>query len=183
MSDKNGRGRKLGSKQVSKRVAKGSQYRKSGISQLMRNFILCYMANGHNATRAAISAGYSPNGADVVGWKLIHQHPLVGAEVQRLLALRIKKSEISAGYVLSSLKEIADACKVRKVETNAQGEPVEKGVVDSAGDSPRVDRAGVTATERTPRADASDPEGRGHASAQRQSAGATDARQSLSPRV
>ena len=98
-----------------------------------RAFILNYMANGHNATRAALAAGYSPNGADVIGWQLVHQNKVVSKEIDRLLELATKKSGISATYILSSLKDVADACKAKRIEKDADGNPMERGVVDSSG--------------------------------------------------
>lgn len=103
------------------------------MSPMARNFILNYMANGHNATQAALSAGYSPNGADVAGWTLVHITPGVKEEIDRLKTLAIKKSEITATYILQSLKDVADACKVKKQERDAEGRLIERGVVDSAG--------------------------------------------------
>jgi phage terminase small subunit len=91
------------------------------------------MANGHNATRAAIAAGYSPSGADVAGWVLVHQNKQVSKEIERLTELAAKKSGISATYILSSLKDVADACKAKRIEKDADGNDVERGIVDSSG--------------------------------------------------
>lgn len=98
-----------------------------------RAFILHYMANGNNATRAYISAGGSPLNADVNGWQLIHTNEPVSLEIRRLAELAAKKNEISAAYILGSLKGIADACKAHKVEVDENGVEHEKGVVDSSG--------------------------------------------------
>lgn len=43
---------------------------KSAAAERRRAFALAYIANGRNATQAAISAGYSPNGADAVGARM-----------------------------------------------------------------------------------------------------------------
>ena len=130
------KGKKFKAQSVPARLRTGRKRGKNrthGLTTMQRNFILNYMANGHNATRAALSAGYSPNGADVAGWILVHKTPNVKEEIDRMKALAIKKSEITAEYILRSLKDVADACKVRKIEKNAEGNDVEKGVVDSAG--------------------------------------------------
>lgn len=112
---------------------KPKEYKTRKLSPRQREFILNYMANGHNATRAAIKAGYAPGSADVAGWSLVHQNQIVSKEIERLTELATKKSGISATYILSSLKDVADACKAKKVEKDADGNPVERGVVDSSG--------------------------------------------------
>lgn len=106
---------------------------KGKLTPKQQSFILNYMANGHNATKAALSAGYSPNGADVAGYTLVHHTPRVKEEIDRLNDLAYKKNEITAEWILHSLKAIAEACKVKKTEVNAEGHEIEKGVVDSAG--------------------------------------------------
>lgn len=117
-----------------KKSYKVKQYNNRKLTTKQRAFILEYMANGHNATRAAIAAGYSPKGADVAGWTLVHVTANVSEEINRLTELAYKKSGISAAYILGSLKEIAEACKMRRVERNEEGEEVTKpGVIDSAG--------------------------------------------------
>lgn len=107
--------------------------KKGRLTPMQQNFILSYMANGHNATRAAISAGYSPKGADVQGWLLVHKNPRVEAEINRINTMAYKKNDITAEWILASLKGIAEACKVKRVEVDGEGNETEKGVVDSAG--------------------------------------------------
>ena len=107
---------------------------KHKITPRQQAFILAYMANGHNATRAAQTAGYSPANADVVGWQLVHTTRGVAEEIARVTEIAAKKNIINATYILGSLKEIADACKVKRSEELPDGTVVEKGgVVDSAG--------------------------------------------------
>ena len=119
---------------MAKRKVSKKGYSLRRLTTRQRDFILNYMANGHNATRAAIAAGYSPNGADVTGWQLVHTTAGVKEEIDRLAELAAKKSGINATYILSSLKEVADACKVKKTEVLLDGTTVEKGgVADSAG--------------------------------------------------
>lgn len=162
--------RKKGSKQdnsKNKPQPKTKKIYMGKLKPMQRAFILNYMANGHNATHAAIAAGYSPHGADVQGWHLVHTCKPVKMEIERLLGIAMKKSEISAEYVLSSLKDIADACKVKRIEQDAEGRPVERGVVDASGANRALELLGknlrlfvdsLDVTRRTELMDLSDEE-------------------------
>lgn len=55
-------------------------------------FVEAYLSNGSNVTQAAIAVGYSPNGADVAGNRLLGK-----ASVVALLAERTKKVLTDAG--------------------------------------------------------------------------------------
>jgi hypothetical protein len=107
--------------------------KKRALTPFHREFILYYMANGHSAQNAWISAGGEPRNADVCGWQLIHINASVSAEIQRLAELAAKKNEITTTYILQGLKHVADSCSVKKVEVDEQGVAHEKGVVDSSG--------------------------------------------------
>jgi phage terminase small subunit len=102
-----------------------------------RKFITEYFSNGHNATQAALKAGYSKATAPCIGNQLIHRNKGTKDEIARLLALAAHKSEITAEWILKSLKEVADACKEPKVESvqleDGQIVDRKRGVVDSAG--------------------------------------------------
>lgn len=100
-----------------------------------RAFVLMYLANGGNATQAAMEAGYTTNhnAAKTVGWQLVHTTANVAAEIERLKALAAKNALGDATYILRSIKEVADACKVKKYEVDDDGNVHEKGVVDSSG--------------------------------------------------
>lgn len=58
-----------------------------------------------NATQAALRAGYSPKTADRIGTENL-QKPVVSAEIERLKAIRAKKTEITAELVLRDLYAI-----------------------------------------------------------------------------
>lgn len=61
-----------------------------------------------NATRAAIAAGYSPNGAEVQGSQLL-RIPKVAAEIAKRHGKRLDRLEISADEVLGELRKMAMA--------------------------------------------------------------------------
>lgn len=71
-----------------------------------QHFITEYLANGFNATQAAITAGYAKNSADTQGSRL-----LVNAKVKEVLAARAQKvmakREITAEKVLDEIYKLA----------------------------------------------------------------------------
>lgn len=71
-----------------------------------QHFITEYLANGFNATQAAITAGYAKNSADTQGSRL-----LVNAKVKAVLAARSEKvfakREITAERVLDEIYKLA----------------------------------------------------------------------------
>lgn len=85
-----------------------------------RAFVAAYMANGFNATQAAIAAGYSPKAATQIGSDLLRR-----PDVVELLAKERKRLEddghVSANEVVAALKKIGfsgrrDAVAVRALE-------------------------------------------------------------------
>lgn len=62
-----------------------------------------------NATQAAIRAGYSPKTARQIAEENLSK-PYIAEEIQKANAKRLQKAEISADWVLSRLKEIAERC-------------------------------------------------------------------------
>lgn len=84
---------------------------KSGFDALtpkQQQFVAHYLANGLNATRAAIAAGYSPKTADSQASRM-----LKNAKVRRVVDERkeqgLAKLEITAGRVLEAIGKIAFA--------------------------------------------------------------------------
>lgn len=63
-----------------------------------------------NATQAAIRAGYSAKTAEVIGYQQL-QKTSVHAEIQRLMDKRAKRTDITADYVLTTIKETVDRCR------------------------------------------------------------------------
>lgn len=63
-----------------------------------------------NATQAAIRAGYSPNGAEVTGHRLLI-NAKIAEQVDRAKEKRADKVGISAEDVLNSIREIRDEAR------------------------------------------------------------------------
>ena len=91
-----------------------------------------------NATQAAIRAGYSAKTAGSKGEQLL-KIVAIKAAVGAALDERRKKNEVTADYVISSLKEVAERCLQRAKAVNAKGEQIRdeegRGIwqFDSAG--------------------------------------------------
>ena len=73
-----------------------------------------------NATQAAIRAGYSTKTARNVACENLTK-PYISEYVQELMNERSKKTEITAEYVLASIKSVADRCmQVEEVLVNGE---------------------------------------------------------------
>lgn len=71
-------------------------------------FVIEYLANGLNATKAAITAGYSKRTADSQASRLLKSKP-VKAEIARRTKKRLAKREITADRVLDEIAKLAFA--------------------------------------------------------------------------
>lgn len=102
-----------------------------------RKFIDIYLSNGNNGKDAALKSGYSKRTAASIASKLLHREGIVKTEIARVKAKAAAKSEITAVWILNSLKEIADACKAPNIEAvrmpDGEVKIMNRGVVDSAG--------------------------------------------------
>lgn len=65
-----------------------------------------------NATQSAIRAGYSEESAKQIGSDLLSKHD-ISARIDALKAERSARTDISADFVLSGLKEVAERCLQR----------------------------------------------------------------------
>lgn len=73
-----------------------------------RHFIDAYIANGRNATQAAITAGYSPHTARVTGSALLTE-----PDIAEALALRAEEVQAISGLTVErTLREIARLCYI-----------------------------------------------------------------------
>ena len=75
-----------------------------------------------NATQAAIRAGYSEKTARSIGMENLTK-PDIEEAIAEARAEREERTEITADYVLSSLKTVADRCMQAEEVLNADGEP------------------------------------------------------------
>jgi phage terminase small subunit len=66
-----------------------------------------------NATRAAISAGYSQRTAGKQGYQLL-ENPRIAQDIATKVGKRLQKLEISADYVLENIKEVGERCMQKK---------------------------------------------------------------------
>jgi phage terminase small subunit len=71
-----------------------------------RVFVAQYLANGFNATRAAIAAGYAKANADTQGSRLL-ANPKVAAILARRTQEKLKKIDITADMVLQEIAKLA----------------------------------------------------------------------------
>lgn len=78
-----------------------------------------------NATQAAIRAGYSKNGADTTGPRLLGD-PRVVAAIDARKAARSERTEINADWVLKRLVEEADADLADLYDENNHLKPIDE---------------------------------------------------------
>lgn len=76
-----------------------------------------------NATQAAIRAGYKPDYASEQGYQLI-QKTTVKEAIDRALAERAKRAEISADYVLVTIQDTIERCRQMRPVLDKAGNPV-----------------------------------------------------------
>ena len=76
-----------------------------------------------NATQASIRAGYSRNGADVQGVRLLG-NASVKAALQERMAARSQRTEITQDYVLTTIKDTVERCRQAKPVLRSDGTPV-----------------------------------------------------------
>lgn len=62
----------------------------------------------HDATKAAKRAGYSEKSAGIQGFELL-RHPMVQAEVQRLMNVKVKRASMKADEIVEQLAHIVRA--------------------------------------------------------------------------
>jgi phage terminase small subunit len=75
-----------------------------------------------NATGAARRAGYSPNGAEVAGHRLL-RNVKVAARIDQALQERVERTEVTADWVISKLVENVERAMQAKPVADRQGNP------------------------------------------------------------
>lgn len=103
--------------------------RKAG--NLREKFVVEYLID-QNATQAAIRAGYSLKTAYSQGQRLL-KNVEIKQKIEKRQAKQLKRLEITADYVLGSLKEVAERCKQSEPVLDKQGKPTGEYRFDSTG--------------------------------------------------
>jgi phage terminase small subunit len=91
-------------------LTEGGNMPKDGLTRKQKAFCENYIANGGNATQAAIDAGYKPNSAKSVGSENLSK-PDIAAYIRDLSKPTEEKRIASAEEVLEYLTMVVDAKK------------------------------------------------------------------------
>ncbi len=83
----------------------------NGVTPKQKLFVKEYLVD-LNATRAAISAGYSENGGSVAGARLL-RNAKVKEAISKSSQKRTEKLEITADYVLKNIRDVVEKALVR----------------------------------------------------------------------
>ncbi len=96
-----------------------------------KQFVKEYLVDS-NAHGAAIRAGYSPKTAYSIGYNLLKKVE-IQTELQKAIDKRSKKTEITAEYVLASLKNVAERCQQIEPVLDKEGNPTGEYRFEHAG--------------------------------------------------
>ena len=89
-------------------LTEGGNMPKDGLTRKQKAFCENYIANGGNARKAAIDAGYKPNSAKEIGAENLTK-PLIAAYIKELSTPTEEKRIASADDVLSYLSMVIEA--------------------------------------------------------------------------
>jgi len=95
-----------------------------GLTAKQRLFCQHYLTNGHNATQAALSAGYSPTSAKEMGSENLSKPPLK-RYLETSMREAAEKLGIDQEYLLSKLKTNLENCE--------SGKATREGIVHPTG--------------------------------------------------
>ena len=101
----------------------------AGLRPKWQAFVLEYMAD-LNASAAAERCGYSSNGAGSISVQIMAR-PQIKAAVAACLALRAKRAEITADYVLEVIRETVERCRQAEPVKDREGKPTGEFKFDS----------------------------------------------------
>ena len=93
----------------------------AGLRPKWQAFVLEYMAD-LNASAAAERCGYSKNNAGSISVQLMAR-PQINAAVSACLALRAKRPEITADYVLEVIRDTVERCRQAEPVKDREGMP------------------------------------------------------------
>jgi len=114
-----------------------------------------------NATKAAIAAGYTAKTARQQGARLL-SNAVISAEIERIKAAATQRAELSAEWVLDSLKTVAERCmQAVPVMEKVDGEWKETGEFrfDSSGANKSLELLGKHLKIFTDKSEISGPGG------------------------
>lgn len=83
-----------------------------------------------NATKAAIRAGYSAKSAEKIGYQLLEK-TRVRAKIQEGQTNRSKRTEITADYVLETIRDTVERCRQGEPVKDREGHPTGEWRFDS----------------------------------------------------
>lgn len=95
-----------------------------------------------NATQAAIRAGYSKRTAHATGHENLRK-PEIATAIQEAMNARAASTEITAEYVLSGIREVAERCLERAPVMVGRGEDRQQMVDDEGRNVWSFDAAGA----------------------------------------
>ena len=111
-----------------------------------------------NATQACIRAGYSENSAKEMGYENLTK-PHIAEYVAELQAKRSERVEISADYVLSGLKAVAERCMQAEQVIAADGSTSGKYKFEHSGANTALIALGKHLKMFTEKSEVSGPDG------------------------
>jgi len=100
-------------------MVKRSREKPERLTPRQKRFIECY-ARHFDPRRAAEEAGYKPGACGQMASYLLRR-PLVMREIQRIVAMRIDRTEITQEYVLARLRENAERALQRRPVLDSAG--------------------------------------------------------------
>lgn len=101
-------------------------------------FVMAYIANGHNGTQAAITAGFSPNGANGTGVGLLKE-PEVAAMLARMEAKALQAADLTIERTLQELARVAYSDPRKMFTSDGAPIPVHEMTDDVAATVAAVD--------------------------------------------
>lgn len=93
-----------------------------GLTKKQQVFVAEYLVD-LNATRAAISAGYSAKTANEQGSRLL-ANVKVSEQISKKTEKRLEKLDITADYVLGGIKETIERCRQSSPVLDRKGNPI-----------------------------------------------------------
>ena len=103
----------------------------NGLTAKQAMFVQEYLVD-LNATRAAVRAGYSPNGAASRGSRLLKREPVKRA-IQEAMDRRSERTLLSQDWVINSLRKVAERCMQARPVLDREGAETGEYVFDARG--------------------------------------------------